>query len=70
MTNSYVRNIIGAIIEPNKDKNIIMVYKNKLDESDEIMIKKLAIEYRKTIIFATMHDIIFNNNDKNVLVIE
>jgi hypothetical protein len=67
MTNTYVRDIIQAIQQ--SDYKTIMVYKSKLISEEMNLIGEIALEYKKTIIFACMKDIIFNNNE-NILVIK
>ncbi|MZK53416.1 hypothetical protein [Clostridium beijerinckii] len=67
MYNLYVRKIITAIIE--SDYKTIMVYKSRLTDQEMNLINEIACEYRKTIIFAFMKDIIFNT-DETMLIIE
>jgi len=64
--NIYVSKVLKELQENEKD--ILMVGSAQLNKADKEMLKQLAKEYNKTIIFATVKDIIFNNND-NILVI-
>ncbi|NRT90006.1 hypothetical protein [Clostridium beijerinckii] len=67
MCNLYVRKIITAITV--SDYKTITVYKSKLTDEEKKLINEIASEYRKTITFAFMKDIIFNTN-KTILIIE
>ncbi len=67
MKNEYVSNIMLAILE-SKHK-IIMVFQNKLTDEDIKFIADLAIDNNKTVIFASMQAILFNNNE-NILVVK
>lgn len=67
MKNEYVSNIMLAILE-SKHK-IIMVFQNKLTDEDIKFIADLAIDNDKTVIFASMQAILFNNNE-NILVVK
>ena len=66
MRNAYERDVIQAILESNH--NTIMVYKNKLMNSQITLIYIMAQEYNKKIILGSMKEILFNNNE-NILVI-
>lgn len=67
MKNEYVSNVMLAILE-SKHK-IIMVFQNKLTDEDIKFIADLAIDNNKTVIFASMQAILFNNNE-NILVVK
>jgi len=66
MQNSYEIEIIKAILESNH--KTIMVFKSKLINSQISLIDMMAGEYNKQIIFGSMKEILFNNNEK-ILVI-
>lgn len=67
MRNTYERDIIKAILESNHE--IIMVFKSKLMNSQINSINMMAGEYNKKIIFGTIKEILFNKNEK-ILVID
>lgn len=66
MQNTYERDIIQAILEGNH--KTIMVFKSKLINSQISLIDMMAGEYNKKIIFGSMKEILFNDNEK-ILVI-
>ncbi|AWK52378.1 MAG TPA: hypothetical protein VF839_13315 [Clostridium sp.] len=66
MQNTYERDIIQAILEGNH--KTIMVFKSKLMNSQISLIDMMAEEYNKKIIFGSMKEILFNDNEK-ILVI-
>ena len=66
MQNAYERDIIQAILDSNH--KTIMVLKNKLMNSQISLIDMMAEEYNKKIIFGSMKEILFNDNEK-ILVI-
>ena len=66
MQNTYERDIIQAILEGNH--KTIMVFKSKLINSQISLIHMMAEEYKKKIIFGSMKEILFNDNEK-ILVI-
>lgn len=66
MQNTYERDIIQAILEGNH--KTIMVFKSKLMNSQISLIDMMADEYNKKIIFGSMKEILFNDNEK-ILVI-
>jgi hypothetical protein len=66
MQNAYERDVIKAILESNH--STIMVYKNKLMNSQITLIDTMAQEYNKKIILGSMKEILFNNNE-NILII-
>jgi len=65
MQNKYVIDIIQSIQETNY--SILMVIKGRLSVEEMNLINEVAAQYKKTVIFASMRDVVFNN-DKNVLV--
>jgi len=65
MQNKYVIDIIQLIQETNY--SILMVIKGRLSVEEMNLISEVAAQYKKTVIFASMRDVVFNN-DKNVLV--
>lgn len=67
MSDNYLTKILN-LIKTTKYKTL-MVYRYKLLNSDLKFIETLAMEYHKTIIFATMQEVCFNNED-NILIIE
>jgi hypothetical protein len=66
MQNKYVRDIIQAIQGTNY--NTIMVFKGRLSAEEMNLISEVAVQYKKIVIFALMHELLFNN-DKNALVV-
>jgi len=44
-----------------------MVIKGRLSVDEMNLINEVAMQYKKTVIFASMRNVVFNN-DKNVLV--
>lgn len=64
---NYTSKVITALQE--SKNTIIMVYSYKLFIQNVTMLEQVAMRYNKTILFASMKDVLFNNND-NVLVIE
>lgn len=66
MQNTYERDIIQAILEGNH--KTIMVFKSKLMNSQISLIDMMAEEYNKKVIFGSMKEILFNDNEK-ILVI-
>jgi len=67
MSNIYCRDVIEAL--QTSDKNVIMAYRSRLTEDQINLIGEVAIEEEKTVIFATVQAVLFNNND-NILVIK
>ncbi|AGF57392.1 MULTISPECIES: hypothetical protein [Clostridium] len=67
MPNEYLTQIILAIRETKYD--IIMVFKNRLTNEESKFISDVAMEYSKTVLFASMQTMLFNNN-KNVLIMK
>ena len=65
MQNKYVIDIIQSIQETNYSR--LMVIKGRLSVEEVNLINEVAAQYKKTVIFASMRDVVFNNN-KNVLV--
>ena len=65
MQNKYVIDIIQSIQETNY--SILMVIKGRLSVEEMNLINEVAAQYKKTVIFASMRDVVFNN-DKNALV--
>lgn len=66
MQSEYTRKIIHEIQKTKYDE--IMVLKYQLNDDDIDLIKKVVVEFNKSIVFASTHDILFNSND-NVLVV-
>ena len=50
-------------------ENTIIIIKSRLTDEEINLIGDFAIEHKKSIIFGTTHDIIFNK-DSNILVIK
>jgi len=65
MQNKYVIDIIQSIQETNYSR--LMVIKGRLSVDEMNLINEVAMQYKKTVIFASMRNVVFNN-DKNVLV--
>lgn len=67
MQNAYEREIIQAILESNY--KTIMVFRSKLINSQISLIGMMAVEYNKKIIFGSMKEILFNENEKILIII-
>jgi len=65
MQNKYVIDIIQTIQETKYCT--LMVAKGRLSVEEMNLISEVAAQYKKIVIFASMRDVVFNN-DKNVLV--
>ncbi len=60
MENTYARNIVHLLEKTNYNK--VMVIKSKLSDDDVELIEYFANQYRKNVMFATMHDILFEDS--------
>lgn len=67
MLTEYVTKIISVVNE--STYNIIMVFQSKLTNEEIDFIADLAINKSKTVIFASVQTMLFNNN-KNVLSVQ
>lgn len=67
MQNAYESDIVHAIQESTHDT--IMVFKSKLMYSQISLIDMMAEEYNKKIIFGSLREILYNENEK-ILVIK
>lgn len=65
MQNKYVIDIIQTMQETKYCT--LMVAKGRLSVEEMNLISEVAAQYKKIVIFASMRDVVFNN-DKNVLV--